>query len=32
MGLVGAILIAMTADRTRVGDLVAGTRVVRSRD
>ena len=32
LGLVGAILIAMTADRARVGDLVAGTRVVRSRD
>ncbi len=29
MGLVGAILIVVTPDRTRVGDLVAGTRVVR---
>ena len=29
MGLVGAILIVMTAERTRVGDMVAGTRVVR---
>ena len=32
MGLVGAILIAATPSRARVGDLVAGTRVVRSRD
>ncbi|MCK4512124.1 RDD family protein [bacterium] len=31
MGLVGAILIVMTQDRMRVGDLVAGTRVVRNR-
>ena len=29
MGLVGAILIVVTAERTRVGDLIAGTRVVR---
>jgi uncharacterized RDD family membrane protein YckC len=29
MGLVGAILIVVTPERTRVGDLVAGTRVVR---
>ena len=28
MGLVGAVLIATRADRARVGDLVAGTRVV----
>ena len=28
MGLVGAILIVMTPDKARVGDLVAGTRVV----
>jgi len=32
MGLVGAVLIAMTPERARVGDLVAGTRVVRNRD
>ena len=31
MGLVGAILIAATPDSARVGDLVAGTRVVRVR-
>ena len=30
MGLVGAVLIATRADRARVGDLVAGTRVVRT--
>jgi uncharacterized RDD family membrane protein YckC len=30
LGLVGAILIWSTPDRTRVGDLVAGTRVVRA--
>ena len=29
MGLVGAVLIATRADRARVGDLVAGTRVMR---
>ena len=29
MGIVGAVLIATRADRARVGDLVAGTRVVR---
>jgi len=28
LGLLGAILISATAERTRVGDLVAGTRVV----
>jgi uncharacterized RDD family membrane protein YckC len=31
LGLVGAILISTTPDRARVGDLVAGTRVVRVR-
>ena len=30
LGLLGAILISTTAERTRVGDLVAGTRVVRT--
>lgn len=32
LGLVGAILISVTAERTRVGDLVAGTRVVRAEE
>ena len=32
LGLVGAILISLTSERTRVGDLVAGTRVVRNGD
>jgi uncharacterized RDD family membrane protein YckC len=30
LGLVGAIMILVTAERTRVGDIVAGTRVVRT--
>ena len=30
LGLLGVILISLTSERTRVGDLVAGTRVVRS--
>ena len=29
LGLLGVILISLTSERTRVGDLVAGTRVVR---
>ena len=30
LGLLGAIMISMTSERTRVGDLVAGTRVLRN--